>query len=219
MQYAAAGGTSWQVTALNGVTLQPGQHYLVAESFNANGAGSLPAPDAAGNINMNATAGKVALVGGVAALSGACPASAGIVDLVGYGASANCSEGAPAPAPSTTRAAVRGGDGCADTGNNSADFSAGAPGPRNTASPLRACAPAQEETGETISEMRRSLPSVELLLLSFDFRAAALAPARAFDSVSARRPSAGSTRWRRAASAYGPPGTRAAPPRPRGASP
>jgi uncharacterized protein (TIGR03437 family) len=219
VQYASAAGTSWQVTALTGVTLQPGQHYLVAESFNANGAGNLPTPDASGTINLNATAGKVALVGGTAALAGACPTAAGIVDFVGYGASASCSETAPAPAPSATRAAVRGGDGCADTGNNSADFAAAAPNPRNTAAPIHACAHAQEEAGETFIFQTRSLPPLGLLLPAAGFRAHALAPASAFDSLSARRPPADSTRWRRAASASAPRGTRADPPRPRGASP
>jgi hypothetical protein len=136
VQYAAATGTAWQVTLLTNFTLQPGQYYLVAESFGANGVSPLPTPDATGTIAMSATAAKVALVNTTTALSGACPTGAQIVDLVGYGATANCFEGAgPAPAPSTTTADIRKAAGRIDTDNNSADFTAATPTPRNSASP------------------------------------------------------------------------------------
>ncbi|MGB9180868.1 MAG: DUF4214 domain-containing protein [Pyrinomonadaceae bacterium] len=139
VQYAAATGTAWQVTVLPAtLTLQPGQYYLVAESFGANGVSPLPAPDTTGTIAMSATAAKVALVNSITALSGACPAQGGtgspaILDFVGYGATANCNETANAPAPSTTTADVRNGSGNTDTDNNSTDFQAVAPTPRNTA--------------------------------------------------------------------------------------
>jgi DNA/RNA endonuclease G (NUC1)/fibronectin type 3 domain-containing protein len=140
VQYAAATGTAWQVTALPNVSIQPGQYLLVAESAGANGVNNLPTPDATGTIAMSATAAKVALVNSTTALSGACPASATIIDLVGYGATANCNEGgANAPAPSTTTADVRANGGCTDAGNNSTDFAAAAPTPRNTASPTHSC--------------------------------------------------------------------------------
>ena len=137
VQYAAATGTSWQVTNLTNVTLQPGQYYLVAEGAGANGINNLPTPDATGSIGMSATTGKVALVNTTTALSGACPTGAQIVDLVGFGASANCNEGgANAPAPSTTTADLRASNGAQDTDNNANDFTAGTPNPRNTASPF-----------------------------------------------------------------------------------
>ena len=140
VQYAAATGTAWQVTILPNVTLQPGQYFLVAESFGANGTSPLPSPDATGTIAMSATAGKVALVNCTTALSGACPSNVtgacSIIDFVGYGGTANCSETSTAPAPSTTTADVRGSGGVADTDNNSVDFTAAAPTPRNTASPF-----------------------------------------------------------------------------------
>ena len=41
-------------------------------------------------------AGKVALVSATAALTGACPSGGSLVDLVGYGTSATCSEGSHA---------------------------------------------------------------------------------------------------------------------------
>lgn len=138
VQYAAATGTAWQVTALPNVTIQPGQYFLVAESFGANGVSPLPTPDATGTIAMSATAAKVALVNCTTALTGACPSNVtgacSIIDFVGYGATANCSETAVAPAPSTTTADVRGGGGNTETDNNSTDFTAVAPTPRNTAS-------------------------------------------------------------------------------------
>ncbi len=139
VQYAAATGTAWQVTNLTNVMLQPGQYYLVGEGAGANGVNNIPTADASGTIAMSATAAKIALVNSTVALSGACPASASILDLVGYGATANCSETAPAPAPSTTNAILRAASGCTDAGNNSTDFSAAAAAPRNTATALHVC--------------------------------------------------------------------------------
>jgi hypothetical protein len=140
VQYAAATGTAWQVTALPNVTVQPGQYYLVAESFGANGVNPLPTPDTTGIIAMSATAGKIALVNATTALTGACPGNitgaGSIIDFVGYGATANCNETANAPAPSTTTADVRAGGGNTETDNNSTDFQATAPTPRNTSSTL-----------------------------------------------------------------------------------
>jgi hypothetical protein len=138
VQYAAATGTAWQVTSLPNVTVQPGQYLLVAESASANGVSPLPTPDATATIVMSATAGKVALVNCVTALTGACPANVtgacSIIDFVGYGSTANCNETANAPAPSTTVADIRAGGGNTETDNNSTDFTAAAPNPRNTAS-------------------------------------------------------------------------------------
>ena len=137
VQYASAAGTTWQTTALSG-TVAPGQYYLVQEGGNANGVSPLPTPNATGSIAMSATAGKVALVNTTTALSGTngCPITAPIVDFVGYGATANCSEGgAPAPAPSTTTAIFRAANGATDTDNNAADFATGVPNPRNTPPP------------------------------------------------------------------------------------
>jgi predicted extracellular nuclease len=139
VQYASFGGTgAWTQTPLSDVTLQPGQYYLVQEAQGAGGTVDLPTPDATGTTPMSATAGKVALVSSILPLNGACPTSTSIADLVGYGA-ANCSEGSPVPTLSNTTAGLRNTDGCADTNNNMADFTAGAPTPRNTASPFKDC--------------------------------------------------------------------------------
>jgi VCBS repeat-containing protein len=137
VQYASATGTSWQTTTLSG-SIAPGQYYLVQEGGNANGVSPLPTPNATGGIAMGAAAGKVALVNNSTALSATtgCPIASPIVDFVGYGSTANCSEGsAPAPAPSTTTAIFRAGNGATDTDNNGADFATGAPNPRNTPPP------------------------------------------------------------------------------------
>ena len=150
VQYASATGTSWQVTALPNVSIQPGQYFLIAESFGTNGVNTLPTPDATGSIAMSATAAKVALVNSTTALTcgTACLPNVTIVDFIGYGTTANSSEGgAPAPAPSTTTADFRANGGCTDTDNNAADFSTAAPGPRNTSSSLHFCGGPTNPTG------------------------------------------------------------------------
>ena len=142
VQYAATGGSAWQVTPLTNVTLQPGQYYLVQEAAGAGAQPLLPAPDAVGNIPMAAGAGKVALLSVATTIAGgtSCP-SANVVDLVGYGTGTNCFEGAGPTTPllTNTTAALRNSNGCTETDSNAADFTAGAPNPRNTASPLAPC--------------------------------------------------------------------------------
>ncbi len=148
VQYASSTGTGTfggnGVVALPGITLQPGQHLLVALASSGSGT-PLPAPDASGTINLSSSAGKVVLLNnstGLACNGGSAPCTADqlaqIVDLVGYG-SANFFEGAAAPALTSTTAALRAQDGCADTDNNATDFSAGTPAPRNTASAASNC--------------------------------------------------------------------------------
>jgi uncharacterized protein len=162
VQYASAtgngnfGATSTQVTELPTVTLHPGQYYLIQQAGGTTGS-PLPTPDVVDTspIAMAAGAGKVALVTGITSLGcngGSAPCSAEqlarIVDLVGYG-NANFFEGsAGAPTLSNTTAALRAGSGCTDTDDNAADFTAGSPAPRNTASPVNACS----ATGPMINE-------------------------------------------------------------------
>jgi predicted extracellular nuclease len=154
LQYASATGTgnlganAGQLTELPSVSLAPGQYLLVQEASNAAVGAPLPAPDVTDStpINMSATGGKVALVDTITPLgcngsSTPCPATAleRIVELVGYDG-ANFFEGAgPAPAGSNTAAVLRRANGCTDTDDNAADFVAGAPEPRNTASPPNPC--------------------------------------------------------------------------------
>ncbi|WP_181952655.1 lamin tail domain-containing protein [Vulcaniibacterium gelatinicum] len=132
VQYASATGTSWQRTNLSG-TIAPGGYYLVKQADGAGGTTPLPTPDASGTIAMSASAGKVALVAGTATLSGSCPLGGAVVDFVGFGG-ANCFEGTgPAPTLGNTTAALRKNAGAADSNDNAADFTAGTPTPRNSA--------------------------------------------------------------------------------------
>jgi uncharacterized protein (TIGR03437 family) len=141
VQYASAAGANWDRTILSG-TIAPGGYYLIELAQGNGGAVSLPAPDARGSVDLSATSGKVALVNNAAALAGAFPSGPQIIDFVGYG-SANAAEGAPAPALSNMRAAIRGSGGCRDTNRNEADFTSAPPAPRNSQSALSPCAATQ----------------------------------------------------------------------------
>ncbi len=145
VQYAAAASnfTTNKTDITSGVLL-PGHYFLVREaSGGANGA-ALPTPDATGTINMAATAGKVALVTGTTALTGSgCPLGATVVDFLGYGTGANCSETAPIAVSGTNsnaRSVIRTVS-CTDSNNNSADFSnpVTAPVARNSATTPAPC--------------------------------------------------------------------------------
>lgn len=137
VQYAAAAGSNWQVTALSGV-ISPGRYYLVRQAAGTGGTQDLPSPDASGEIAMSATSAKVALVRNATPLEGNSPSSAAIADLVGYG-TADFFRGTPVRALTNTTAALRRNRGCTDTSNNGADFDVGSPIPRNSASPLVNC--------------------------------------------------------------------------------
>ncbi|MBA2634055.1 MAG: lamin tail domain-containing protein [Chloroflexi bacterium] len=137
VQYTSAAGTSWARTNLSGI-IQPGAYFLVQQAQGAGGTAPLPTSDATGTTAMSATAGKVALVTNQVTLSGCgsaetpCLPSASILDFVGYGSGATESETAPAPTLSNTTSARRL-NSCVDSDNNAADFAAGAPTSRNSA--------------------------------------------------------------------------------------
>ena len=128
VRYQNASGSFTDSTALSG-SIAAGGYYLVKE---ADGAGTtlpaLPDPDAADTISMSATSGSVALI----------DTGGNVVDLVGFGTSTTF-ETAAAPAPSNTTADVRADGGCTDTNDNSKDFTAQAPAPRNSASAPTTC--------------------------------------------------------------------------------
>src|SRR5262249_36179494 len=107
----------------------------------AGGTVNLPTPDTTGSIAMALGAGKVALVTNTTPLSGiGCPSGTSIIDLVGYGSTANCFEGSgPAPTLTNTTAALRGSNGCIDSDNNASDFTAGTPNPRNSSTAFHDC--------------------------------------------------------------------------------
>jgi DNA/RNA endonuclease G (NUC1) len=157
VQYASASGTTWAVTPLSG-TLAPGQYYLVQEAAGAGSQPALPTADASGSIAMSATAGKVALVSSTAALTGSCP-TANVVDFVGFGG-ANCSEGAPTATLSNSTAARRAANGCTDTDQNNADFTIGAPTPRNTANTVPSCGGGNDNAAPTIHAFANPVATV-----------------------------------------------------------
>lgn len=182
VQYASATGTSWQVTNLSG-TIQPGGYYLVQQAQGSGGTTDLPTPDASGSIAMSATNGKVALASTQTALSGSCPTT-GVADFVGFGGTANCFEGAAAtPTLSNTTAAFRGTNGCADTDNNGADFTTGAPAPRNSSAPTILCPPPPPPPPATVASITPADGALEVPLntnIAITFSRAVTASATAF---------------------------------------
>ena len=141
VQYASATASTWSVTPLTSVTLQPGQYYLVQESSGGSTGTTLPAPDATGTIAMAAGSGKVALLrNSTTALTGVCPNDPNIIDLVGYGNTATCFRGSTAAAASNTNALLRLANGCQDLRINATDFATSPPNPRNTTHPRLLCA-------------------------------------------------------------------------------
>ena len=131
-QYASATGSSWQSVALPNVSVAPSHYYLIQNAAGSAHPANLPVTAdylPTSPINFSATAGKIALVQGTAALTGTCPTSANIIDFLGFGTTANCFKGTSyAPAPSNTTADIRTGY----AGNNVADFVVGAPNPHNS---------------------------------------------------------------------------------------
>ncbi len=147
VQYASAAGTGqFAVGATLTGSIPPGGYYLVQMAGGVNGT-PMPTPDVVGSSNMGGTAGKVILANSTTGIGcnggsiGCTPAQlALIVDLVGFGTTANFFEGtAPAPAPSTTTSILRAANGCTDSDRNHLDFTSGTVAPRNSASTLNVC--------------------------------------------------------------------------------
>ncbi|SDF88642.1 gliding motility-associated C-terminal domain-containing protein [Pedobacter terrae] len=151
VQYASATGTgNWTVTTLSG-SIAPKGFYLIQQSAGTGGTTNLPTPDKIGTIAMSGTAGKVLLSNSITAQTGSLPTGATVIDLVGFGATANGFEGtAPAPAPSNTSSIERkasatsdattlgtggteefAGNGY-DSDDNAADFIVRTPNPQNS---------------------------------------------------------------------------------------
>ena len=140
LQYASATGNTWtNIVPLTG-TIAAGGYFLVQLATGTAGHGApLPTPDLIGTVNMAGAAGKLALVSSTTALSGACPESPTIVDFVGFGPTANCFETAPTTSIGTLVSALRLGEGCIDTDNNSLDFTTSTAAPKNSASTPVSC--------------------------------------------------------------------------------
>ncbi|MCA5892099.1 ExeM/NucH family extracellular endonuclease [Isoptericola sp. NEAU-Y5] len=133
LQYASAAG-SWANGSQTDLVGQvpPGGSFLVGQAFGADTTKpALPTPDLTGTVAMSGSGAKIALVRSTDRLtcSGtACAAADDVVDLVGWGSSANAYAGT-APAPGTTNATSVARDEHAHTADNGADFTAGVPTP------------------------------------------------------------------------------------------
>ena len=149
VQYASSSGTNWLPTVLPNFSLQPGQYYLVQLASSGIVGADLPTPDFVAPVlqpegfipNLSSTSGKLSLVNISTRLpaSPACPNDPSLVDLIGYGDSASCFEGAKTANVSAVLAGIRKSGGCLDTDNNAQDFTLGAPAPHNSSSPIGAC--------------------------------------------------------------------------------
>ncbi len=148
LQVANPVNSVWQAVALFGA-IAPHGYYLVqmAPDFLPSGGTPLPTPDAGPfNVIMPSDSGKVALVLDSMPISGrpGCPFPEDIVDLVGWGSTADqrtpCSPANPtfnnAPAPTVTTAIFRKCGGKADIGTSFDTFTTGAPNPRTSNSPV-----------------------------------------------------------------------------------
>ncbi|WP_322973175.1 lamin tail domain-containing protein, partial [Peterkaempfera griseoplana] len=126
--------SKWQATPLTG-TLPAGGRYLVGEAAGTGGTTPLPAPDASGTIAMSGTSGTVALVQGADPLTclnaADCAADTRVKDLVGYGTAVVHEGSGDAAGAGNTASVAR--PALADTDDNAADFTAGAPTPENSA--------------------------------------------------------------------------------------
>ena len=149
IQYASETGGSWSVAPISG-SIQPGKYFFVRLGTAGSAGQTGPTPDDTGMIAMSATAGKIALTNRMTGLSGACPNSNSIVDLVGYGANTNCSEGMSTANTSGSSSVRRGGNGCFETDNNRNDFTVGTPTPKNASAAAINCANMPNDGGVVI---------------------------------------------------------------------
>jgi hypothetical protein len=127
LQYASASGATWNVLNVDTVTLHAGQHFLIQLASGGLGGSALPvtADQTSTALDLAAKAGKIALVDSTTKLTcgSGCASDGSVVDLVGYGTATDF-ETAAAPATDALSAGVRGGGGCTETDDNSADFTA-----------------------------------------------------------------------------------------------
>jgi len=154
VQFASAGGATFAVQALPSATIPPGGYFLIQESAGANTTLPFPTADfvpSGTGFAIGATSGKVALTSTTTAITGsACPSSASIIDLVGFGSGLSCFEGtAGAPAPSNTTSVQRNNGGCDDTNENKNDFTTAIPVPRNASTTAFLCACSAGPAGGT----------------------------------------------------------------------
>lgn len=140
IQYADATSSTWSKTNLTG-SIPAWGYYLIKENNGGLFGISLPTADVEGSIVVSSLSGKVALVNNQTTLSGSCPTDSSIVDLVGYGSTANCYEGSGNTGSDLNGflSVERFNSGCTDTDNNVTDFDIISPNARNSSSPVYVC--------------------------------------------------------------------------------
>lgn len=154
---SATGDFNLQIAFVSssGVFIGAGQYLLVQMGpDNANGAPLPVTPDFTLSQNFQLS-GKIAFSRSGTFLASPCPLpNSNIIDFVGFGATANCFEGAaPIADLSSTTAALRLTGGCTDTNSNAADFVVGAPSPHNSRSVRNFCSSAPPEIQFTQSNV------------------------------------------------------------------
>lgn len=137
VEYFSGVGNSGGKTSLTG-SIPAHDYYLVQEAKGTAGTTALPTPNATGTLNMSGTAGSVKL-----------NSSTGTVDTIGYG-SAIIFEGAPSKGTSNSTSASRNDQG-ADTDNNAADFTIGAPTPKAAGASTGTTTPTEPPAATTVS--------------------------------------------------------------------
>ena len=140
VQYTSTTGTAWSVSTIGaGKTIAAGGYFLIQQAAGTGGTQNLPTPDETGTLALSGTNGKVALSNANTALGGAAPSGGSVQDIISYGPASTPTEGTPTAVLSNTTAALRNAAGCDDSGNNSNDFTIGAPNPRNSTTATIVC--------------------------------------------------------------------------------
>lgn len=139
IQFTATGSSAWHVGHFGtGLTVAAHGYFLIACGTVAGMGQPLPGQDFFVPGNVTTSNGKVALMASDDPIFVTCPTGPVVIDFVGYGTT-DCFETAPAPIISNSTAAIRKIQGCQDTGDNSADFSAASPTPRGSFTPPFTC--------------------------------------------------------------------------------
>jgi hypothetical protein len=135
-------GVSFTNANVTSFPVPAGAHLLLR--FKGNGANGQTTPGdypVFNDISLGSTSGQIMLLANGQGVPTGCPAgTSAVVDFVGYG-STTCSEGSPAPAPTTTKSIMRTGValGCIDDNNNTTDFFLSDPNPRPLSAALTPC--------------------------------------------------------------------------------
>jgi hypothetical protein len=130
LQFRPSAGGTWPRVPLCG-TIAHGHYYLVQLGQGGLFGATLPTPDCSSPINIDPIQGAIALTSNQNPISTSCVTGPSVVDLVGYGSGASCSETGPGPPTDLIRAILRTAA-CSDTDNNTADFSLTPASPQNS---------------------------------------------------------------------------------------